>query len=238
MPPYNFINDDGEVDGFERELGDELCARAELTCEWVTNDWDSIIPNLVSGNYDTIMAGMSITDERQEVIAFSRRTTPQPDRVRLCGARRRDSIDLERHASWPRRPVRSRRQLHRRPTPRDTGRIRDTGRNDCSREKWRGGCGAWPTRHFLEPVGNEGRRRDRQHGLARTSLIGGGIGVGLRQTDEELKEKFDDRHPVDEGRRLARTTLIEKCICDEAPPSSERPCAPIGRPALRAGRFH
>ncbi|NND42706.1 MAG: transporter substrate-binding domain-containing protein, partial [Silicimonas sp.] len=54
-PPYNFINDDGEVDGFERELGDELCARAELTCEWVTNDWDSIIPNLTSGNYDTII---------------------------------------------------------------------------------------------------------------------------------------------------------------------------------------
>ena len=52
-PPYNFINDAGEVDGFERELGDELCARAMLTCEWVVNDWDSIIPNLVSGNYDT-----------------------------------------------------------------------------------------------------------------------------------------------------------------------------------------
>ncbi len=47
-PPYNFINDAGEVDGFERELGDELCKRAELTCEWVKNDWDSIIPNLVS----------------------------------------------------------------------------------------------------------------------------------------------------------------------------------------------
>lgn len=63
-PPWNFLNDAGEVDGFERELGDELCRRAELTCEWVTNDWDSIIPNLVSGNYDTIIAGMSITDER------------------------------------------------------------------------------------------------------------------------------------------------------------------------------
>ena len=44
-PPYNFLNDKGEVDGFERELGDELCKRAELTCEWVTNEWDSIIPN-------------------------------------------------------------------------------------------------------------------------------------------------------------------------------------------------
>ena len=70
-PPYNFINDAGEVDGFERELGDALCLRAELTCEWVTNEWDSIIPNLVSGNYDVIIAGMSITDERDEVIDFT-----------------------------------------------------------------------------------------------------------------------------------------------------------------------
>jgi len=69
--PWNFLDDNGEVAGFERELGDELCARAELTCEWVTNDWDSIIPNLVSGNYDTIIAGMSVTDERDEVIDFS-----------------------------------------------------------------------------------------------------------------------------------------------------------------------
>src|SRR6056297_1597046 len=75
-PPYNFINDNGEVDGFERELGDELCARAELTCEWVTNDWDSIIPNLTSGNYDTIIAGMSITDARDEVIDFTQPYIP------------------------------------------------------------------------------------------------------------------------------------------------------------------
>lgn len=70
-PPYNFLNDQGEVDGFEIELGNELCRRAELSCEWVTNDWDSIIPNLVSGNYDAILAGMSIVPEREEVIAFT-----------------------------------------------------------------------------------------------------------------------------------------------------------------------
>lgn len=70
-PPYNFVNDSGEVDGFERELGDELCARAKLDCVWVLNDWDSIIPNLVSGNYDAIMAGMSITEERDKVIDFT-----------------------------------------------------------------------------------------------------------------------------------------------------------------------
>ncbi|MEH6521021.1 transporter substrate-binding domain-containing protein [Sulfitobacter sp.] len=75
-PPYNFINDAGEVDGYEREVGDELCLRAELTCEWVTNEWDSIIPNLTSGNYDTIIAGMSITDEREEVIDFTQNYIP------------------------------------------------------------------------------------------------------------------------------------------------------------------
>ena len=75
-PPYNFINDDGEVDGFERELGDKLCEIAGLDCIWVVNDWDSIIPNLVSGNYDTIIAGMSITDERDEVIDFTQEYYP------------------------------------------------------------------------------------------------------------------------------------------------------------------
>lgn len=87
-PPYNFVNDNGEVDGFERELGDELCKRAGLTCTWVTNEWDSIIPNLVSGNYDTIIAGMSITAERDEVIDFTQEYFP-PDPssyVALAGA--------------------------------------------------------------------------------------------------------------------------------------------------------
>lgn len=77
-PPYNFVNDSGEIDGFERELGDKLCELASLDCTWVKNDWDSIIPNLVSGNYDVIIAGMSITDERDEVIDFSQHYFP-PD---------------------------------------------------------------------------------------------------------------------------------------------------------------
>lgn len=75
-PPFNFINDAGEVDGFEREVGDELCKRAQLTCEWVKNDWDSIIPNLTSGNYDVIIAGMSITAERDKVIDFTQNYYP------------------------------------------------------------------------------------------------------------------------------------------------------------------
>ena len=36
--PYNFINDKGEIDGFEREVGDKLCEIAGYKCEWVKND--------------------------------------------------------------------------------------------------------------------------------------------------------------------------------------------------------
>jgi polar amino acid transport system substrate-binding protein len=75
-PPYSYLNDAGELEGFEIDLGNELCIRAGLSCEWVTNEWDSIIPNLVSGNYDTIMAGMTITPERDEVIDFTQDYIP------------------------------------------------------------------------------------------------------------------------------------------------------------------
>ena len=70
-PPFNFINEAKELVGYEIELGNEICKRAELTCEWVINDWDTIIPNLVGGNYDIIMAGMNATEERAKVISFS-----------------------------------------------------------------------------------------------------------------------------------------------------------------------
>ena len=75
-PPWNFINDANEVVGFEIDLGNEICRRAELTCEWVINDWDTIIPNLVAGNYDVIMAGMSITEARSQVISFTTNYLP------------------------------------------------------------------------------------------------------------------------------------------------------------------
>ena len=74
--PYNYVDDSGKLAGFEVELGNALCKEAGLTCEWVVNEWDSIIPNLIAGNYDGIMAGMSVTDERKKTIQFSEEYYP------------------------------------------------------------------------------------------------------------------------------------------------------------------
>ena len=83
--PWNFVNEAGELAGYEIDLGNALCAKAGLTCEFVANDWDSIIPNLLAGNYDVIMAGMSITDERKETVDFTQNYFP-PDPSKFVAA--------------------------------------------------------------------------------------------------------------------------------------------------------
>ena len=70
-PPFGYLNDAGDLEGYEIDLGNELCQRAQLQCQWVINDWETIIPNLQAGEFDAIMAGMSITDERDELIDFT-----------------------------------------------------------------------------------------------------------------------------------------------------------------------
>jgi len=91
--PWNFMDDSGKLAGFEIELGAELCRRAKLECEFVVNEWDSIIPNLIAGNYDGIMAGMSVTDERKKTINFSEEYYPaDPSRY---AAAKGDKFDFD-----------------------------------------------------------------------------------------------------------------------------------------------
>ena len=180
-PPYNYIDDKGEVAGFERELGDELCARAELTCEWVTNDWDSIIPNLVSGNYDTIIAGMSITDERKEKIDFTTNYT-QPDPSAFLALS--DSVDVATgviaaqastiQASYI---AQSGATLIEFATPEETIAAVRNGEADA----------VLADRAYLEPIAAEGGDLVI---LEQNVLIGGGVGMGIRKSDTELRDKF------------------------------------------------
>jgi polar amino acid transport system substrate-binding protein len=70
-PPFNYVDDNGKVGGFDVDVGNELCRRAGLECSFVVNEWDTLIPNLVAGNYDAIVADMTITDERKQTIDFT-----------------------------------------------------------------------------------------------------------------------------------------------------------------------
>ena len=182
-PPYNFINDAGEVDGFERELGDELCARAELTCEWVTNDWDSIIPNLTSGNYDTIIAGMSITDERDEVIDFTQDYYP-PTASRYLAMS--EGVDLtggviaaQTNTIQSAYVAETGATLLEFATPDETISAVMNGEADA----------VFADSDFLLPKAEESGGDLMIVGDP--VPLGAGIGLGLRETDTELKYKFN-----------------------------------------------
>ncbi len=181
-PPWNFINDNGEVEGFERELGDELCLRAGLTCEWVTNEWDSIIPNLVSGNYDTIIAGMSVTDERDEVIDFTEQyTLPDPSSHLALSM----DVDVENgviaaqtntiQASFV---ASSGAMLVEFATPDETIAAVKNGEADA----------VLADNAYLAPIANEDPDLML---LEQEVMIGGGVGMGIRESDNELRDKFN-----------------------------------------------
>ncbi|AWJ88674.1 amino acid ABC transporter substrate-binding protein [Azospirillum baldaniorum] len=69
--PWNATDPSGKLIGFEPDLALELCKRIKAECEIVAQDWDGMIPAIQQGKYDAIMAAMSITDEREKVIAFA-----------------------------------------------------------------------------------------------------------------------------------------------------------------------
>jgi len=70
-PPWNSKDASGKLIGFEVELAWTLCRYIGEQCEIVEQDWDGMIPALIMRKFDAIMAGMSITAERQKAINFS-----------------------------------------------------------------------------------------------------------------------------------------------------------------------
>lgn len=69
--PFSYTDADGKLIGYEIELIDALCTQMQADCELISQDWDGLIPGLNAQKFDAIIAGMSITPERQEIVEFT-----------------------------------------------------------------------------------------------------------------------------------------------------------------------
>ncbi len=70
-PPFNFINEDGELDGFDIEIAKAIAKEMGVEAEPVTTAWDGIIGGLESKRFDMIIGSMAVTEERLEKVNFT-----------------------------------------------------------------------------------------------------------------------------------------------------------------------
>lgn len=69
--PFEYQDSDGNLKGFDVDLGKAMCKEAQLECSWQSQSWDSLIPSLMSRKTDAIMSAMTINDERRQQVLFS-----------------------------------------------------------------------------------------------------------------------------------------------------------------------
>lgn len=194
-PPYNDLNQAGEIIGFDREVGDELCRRAKLECVWEVQGWASIIANLLDEKYDLIIAGMTITEQRDKLIDFTQPYVPPSPSVYVAqSGPRAEAIGAKLNHPIPRTGVRVAAQ-------RGTIHSDYLAREGLSYTEYDLVPGAIDAvlRGEVEVVFADSRfisESMAQHGNRLTIvgpevLIGAGVGVGVRESDSELRERLD-----------------------------------------------
>lgn len=69
-PPFSYM-ENGKLAGFDVDIANAICEKIKAHCTIRSQDWDGIIPGLVTGKYDAVVASMNITEERKKKIDFS-----------------------------------------------------------------------------------------------------------------------------------------------------------------------
>jgi polar amino acid transport system substrate-binding protein len=71
FPAYTYVDAAGVITGFERDVMDQVCARAALVCTWEQANFDQLIPGVMSGRFDVVLGGIAVTDERRVMVDFT-----------------------------------------------------------------------------------------------------------------------------------------------------------------------
>jgi polar amino acid transport system substrate-binding protein len=71
-PPMETVDEaTGEIVGFDVDVVDAICEKINCKGQFVTTAWDGIFAALVQGEFDMVVSGVSITEERDKIVDFS-----------------------------------------------------------------------------------------------------------------------------------------------------------------------
>ncbi|WP_102960449.1 transporter substrate-binding domain-containing protein [Mangrovicella endophytica] len=71
FPPFESVDANGKLVGYDIELMEAICKAAELDCNIIAAAWDGMIPGLTAGKYDALISQLTVTEARRKVMAFS-----------------------------------------------------------------------------------------------------------------------------------------------------------------------
>ncbi|UIJ73232.1 ABC transporter substrate-binding protein [Aurantimonas sp. HBX-1] len=196
-PPFNFLDAAGELKGFDVDIAKALCDQMKVQCTFVTQDWDGMIPALQNGNFDALVASMSITPEREQQIDFSNKYYQTPPAIavpkdseiteataealsgKAIGAQTSTTHSQAAKAMFPDADIR----LY--PTAEEYKLDIESGRVDAVMDD---------VVVLSEWIGSEAGACCKILGTlpADPAIYGRGVGIGLRKGNEKLKGMFND----------------------------------------------
>jgi arginine/ornithine transport system substrate-binding protein len=70
-PPFAYVDAEDRLQGFDIDISRALCEQLERRCELQNLNFDALIPGLLSRRFDAVVASLSITPEREQVVDFT-----------------------------------------------------------------------------------------------------------------------------------------------------------------------
>jgi len=202
-PPFNTVDTSGAVQGLDVDIANALCEEMKAKCVWVKQEWDGMIPALLSRKFDAISASMSITEERKKRVDFTDKYYATPLALvakkgsgllpelnlikgKRIGVQRGTVADSFATRFWAEQGVTVVRYARQEEAYLDL----EAGRIDAS---WLdalmadGGFLSTPAGAEFAVMGGlvHGRNADEK------AVIGEGVGIAIRKQDKELKLKLD-----------------------------------------------
>jgi len=71
FPPFESITPEGDIVGFEVDIGNAICKEMNKKCEWVSSNFDGLIPSLKVHKIDAVFSSLGITEKRKKTVTFT-----------------------------------------------------------------------------------------------------------------------------------------------------------------------
>lgn len=198
FPPFESKNPQGQIVGFDVDLGKAICDKMKVKCVFVENSFDGLIPALKAKKFDAILSSLSINEERKKSIDFSSAlfTTPvyliarknsgltataESLKGKRVGVQQGSVFETYANQYWRDKGV----NVVSYASPDEVYADLALGRLDASLDD-----AASATASFLDkPQGADFQLTGKE--VYDKAMFGNGTGLGLRKGDEKLKTSVD-----------------------------------------------